>query len=144
MNLQHIFCGGLLCLNIWRFSAIWLRPAELGFRLYQPQYISSEWSSIVKNCWICLSYAFTKLISTSRASIWRFIDSKTDASFWKLTYVMGQSSWSWRLLWKLGGSYYISAWQRIVVPLQWILLLRQRSSTIERRQVVNPVGQFHL
>jgi hypothetical protein len=75
MNLQYIYCGGLLCLNIWQFSAIfslWLRPAEFGSRLYQPQYISSEGSSIVKNCWICLSYAFTKLISTSRASIWRF------------------------------------------------------------------------
>ena len=75
MNLQYIYCGWLLCLNIWQFSAIfslWLRPAELGSRLYQPQYISSGWSSIVKNCWICLSYAFTKLISTSRASIWRF------------------------------------------------------------------------
>jgi hypothetical protein len=34
--------------------------------------IYKQWSSIVKNCWICLSYAFTKLISTSRASIWRF------------------------------------------------------------------------
>ena len=65
MNLQYIYCGWLLCLNIWRFSAIfslWLRPAELGSRLYQPQYISSEWSSIVKNCWIYLSYAFAKLI----------------------------------------------------------------------------------
>jgi len=75
MNLQYIYCGWLLCLNIWRFSAIfslWLCPAEFGSRLYQPQYISSEWSSIVKNCWICVSYAFTKLISTSRASIWRF------------------------------------------------------------------------
>ena len=65
MNFQYIYCGWLLCLNIWRVSAIfslWLRPAEFGSRLYQPQYISSEWSSIVKNCWIYLSYAFSKLI----------------------------------------------------------------------------------
>ncbi len=71
-----------------------------------------------------------------RASIWRFIDSKTDALFCKLTYVMGQISWSWSLLWKLGGCYYISAWQRIMAQQLWIQLLRLLSSNL-------PLGASH-
>ena len=62
------------------FFRLWLLPAELGSRLFQQQYLSSECSSIVKTWWICLSCSLAKLSSTSRASIRRFIDSKIHVS----------------------------------------------------------------
>ena len=68
----------------------WLLPAELGSRLFQSQYLSREWSSSVKTCWICLPCSLAKILSTSRAAIRRFIDSKIHVSFCKLTYAVVQ------------------------------------------------------
>ena len=100
MNLQYIYCGGLLCLKLWRFYAIFsllVLPAELGSQLFQSQYLSSEWTSFVKTCW----RQFKGLLiqkSMFRFANWRMLSGSSRDCVVYSGWILGENS----------GSYYIS------------------------------------
>ncbi len=74
-----------------RFAHIWSGLAGLSSNLFSLQHLCYVGRSIAKPdaCWIILSCYEVELLSTSRISIWRFIDEYFVALFWKLTYTTG-------------------------------------------------------